>query len=217
LFILQKKTNTVLLPPAYLPHVSWFYYYLNVENVFIEQFETYPKQTYRNRCSILSANGKLNLTIPVSKPDGNRTLTKDVKITDDKNWQQNHWRAICSAYLNSPFFEYYRDGIEHFYQDKSTSLIKLNMQLLLVLAELIGIKKGITHTDSYQHHPEDMLDLRTILNPKNVKSELNFPEYIQVFSSKFSFMPDLSILDVLFNLGPETLNYLKSIQVIKED
>jgi len=214
---LQKKINTVLLPSAYLPPVSWFYYYLNVENVFIEQFETYPKQTYRNRCSILSANGKLSLILPVSKPDGNRTLTKDLKISYNEKWQQNHWRALCSAYLNSPYFEYYRDEFEIFYRKKSESLLDHNMQLIALLTDLIGIKKVISLTQSYQHHPDEMLDLRTKLSPKVEISEFDFPEYIQVFSSKFGFIRDLSIIDVLFNLGPETLTYLKTIRLSNED
>lgn len=208
---MKNQTNTVLLPLAYLPSVSWFYFFVNAENAFIEQFETYPKQTYRNRCTILSGNGALDLTIPVTKPNGNKTLTKDIEIFEDKRWQQNHWRAICSAYLNSPFFEYYRNEFEAFYKIEKTSLLKLNIRLISVLTEIIGINNEVSLTQNFVHSQAKALDLRYSLNPKMKTKELIFPGYIQVFSSRFSFIPDLSILDVLFNLGPETLGYLKSV------
>ena len=210
--IVEKQTTSAILPLAYLPSVSWFYFLLNTEKAVIEQFETYPKQTYRNRCTILSGNGTLDLTIPVSKPNGNKTLTKNVKIFRDNRWQRNHWRAICSAYLNSPYFEYYRDELEVFYKNEKFSLLQLNLELISVITELIGIEKKVSLTQTFYHSPKNVLDLRISLNPKKNTKELFFPEYIQVFSSRFNFSPDLSILDVLFNLGPDTLSYLKSVE-----
>lgn len=152
------------------------------------------------------------MTIPVSKPAGNKTITKDVEIFNDKRWQKNHWQTICSAYLNSPFFEYYRDEFEPFFRSPQSTLLKLNLQLSSVICEIIGIEKEINQTETYIYSPKDMIDFRTSLNPKNKTEGLIFPEYIQVFSSRYGFIPDLSILDVIFNLGPETLDYLKTIK-----
>ena len=208
---MENPTNTVLLPSAYLPSVSWFYYLYNFEKVFIEQYETYPKQTYRNRCKILAGNGPLDMTIPVSKPSGNKTITKEVVIFDDKRWQQNHWQTICSAYLNSPFFEYYRDEFEPFFQNSQSSLLELNLRLTSLLCEIIGIEKEIKRTETFIHSPQNSIDLRSSLSPKNKTEGLIFPEYIQVFSARFDFIPDLCILDVIFNLGPETLDYLQTV------
>jgi len=210
---LEAQQKIILLSTAYLPPVLYFVYIIKYERIFIEQFETYPKQTFRNRCEMMSGNGKLNLTIPVNKPQGNRTPTKDVLISNQEKWQRNHWRAITSAYLNSPYFEFYRDEIETFYMNKFDNLIQFNHQLTDCVCKIIGIQKEFEFTETYHQSPSYTLDLRTVINPKKeIKREL-FPEYIQVFSSKLGFMPNLSIIDLLFNLGPETLDYLKNIKL----
>ena len=209
---LEAHQHTVLLSSAYLPPVSYFYFLLKYEWVNIEQFETYPKQTFRNRCEIMSGNGKLSLTIPVSKPQGNRTTSKDILIDKSERWQQNHWRAITSAYLNSPYFEFYQDEIEAFYKGNFDSLLQFNEQLMNCICEIIGIQKEFAFTTSYDHSPGKVLDLRSVISPKKEMKREHFPEYIQVFSTKLGFIPNLTIIDLLFNFGPETLVYLKSIK-----
>jgi len=210
---LEAQQNTVLLSSAYLPPVSYFYFLLKYEWVNIEQFETYPKQTFRNRCEIMSGNGKLILTIPVSKLQGNRTITKDILISNTQRWQQNHWRAINSAYLNSPYFEFYRDEFETFYKENFGNLLQFNNQLMNCVCKIIDIRKEFVFTTSYNHSPDKVLDLRSVISPKKEMKREYFPEYIQVFSTKLGFIPNLSIIDMLFNLGPETLDYLKSIKL----
>jgi hypothetical protein len=205
--------TSVLLPTAYLPPVSYFYTLMKYDNVFIEQYETYPKQTFRNRCEILSANGKLSLIIPVKKPDGNATKTKDISIFNWERWQLNHWRAIESAYLSSPFFLYFKDDLEKFYSNKQMNLLDLNLQMLSTLMDITGIKKEIRLTQDYDHQPEEILDLRNSLNPKKHLNAKLFPPYQQVFSDRHPFQPNLSILDLLFNLGPDTYDYLATLDL----
>ena len=211
---MDKTFDTVLLPIAYLPPVSWFYYYLNSASVEIEQYETYPKQTYRNRSTILSANGKLDLSIPVSKPNGKHTITCDVDIFNLEKWSQNHWKAICSAYLNSPFFEYYTDEVESVYKSAPDKLVDFNLKMLEVTLDILGIKSRHELTNDFVHYPANTLDLRNEINPKKESKNLVFPDYIQVFSSRFGFTQNLSIIDVIFNLGPESLDYLKQIKAL---
>ena len=166
----------------------------------------------------MSGNGKLSLTIPVSKPQGNQTISKDILISNTQRWQQNHWRAINSAYLNSPYFEFYRDEFETFYKESFGNLLQFNNQLMNCICKIVGIRKEFVFTTSYNHSPDKVLDLRSVISPKKEMKWEYFPEYIQVFSTKLGFIPNLSIIDMLFNLGPETLDYLKSIKLeINED
>jgi hypothetical protein len=185
------------------------------DEVLIEQFETYPKQSYRNRCEISTANGRLDLTVPVRKPHGNHTKTKDVEVFNESRWQLNHWRAIESAYLSSPFFLYYKDAYKAFYDQRFEDLMTLNMELMTATLKILGIEKTIFTTKGYEKQPQGVIDLRTFVHPKRPVREHLFPSYTQVFSDRHRFMPNLSIIDLLFNLGPESKDYLKTIEVKK--
>ncbi len=202
--------KTVLLPIAYLPPIDWFIYFLFGEKILIEQHETYRKQTYRNRCEIATANGKLSLTIPVIKVHGNHTKTKDIIVSNHQNWQIQHWRALVAAYANSPFFMYYRDDIEHFYFDEVDHLMVFNLAFLEKIMELTGIKKAFELTHEFKVNPDGLIDLRSEITPKTANSQLSIPEYYQTFQEKNGFMPALSIIDLLFNIGPETIDFLKA-------
>ena len=205
---MNKKT--ILLPIAYLPPVSWFSLLLK-HPVRIEQHETYQRQSYRNRCLIYSERGILPLSVPVNKPNGNHTLTPEVKIYNDEKWYLKHWRAIQSAYEASPYFLYYKDEFKDFYNGRFEKLFDFNMQLILKLCEIMEIHPQISFTGKFEKDPADTIDLRNTFSPKKPPS-YPFPGYMQVFSSRHGFLPDLSVPDLLFNLGPESKNYLAGIE-----
>ena len=183
------------------------------DNCLIDIHEHYIKQDIRNRYYIYSANGKLMLSVPVIKTNGNHTQTKDICISYAQAWQNLHNRALCSAYNHSPFFEYYIDDFRTFFEERHGNLIEMNQKMLNILIKLIGIKTKPAYTQAFQKEHDNMSDFRiyNFINP-SVRKEI-FPRYIQVFEPKYQFIGNLSILDVLFNLGPETLSYLNSIKI----
>ena len=201
----------ILLPTAYFPPVSYFAHMIRSSKAYIEQMETYPKQTYRNRCEIMTSAGKHSLVIPVTRPDGNHTITRDIEICHRERWQQNHWKSIQTAYSSSPYFNYYADIIQPLFDLKETSLIAHNQKILLVICKIAGIKPSLAITKDYVKKPGELIDLRLEISPKKKQSGMSFPEYPQVFSHKYGFIQNLSILDLMFNLGPETSDYLGRI------
>ena len=187
-----------VLPTAYLPPISWFAQLCSGEPVVIEQYEHFHKQTIRNRCTIDAPNGVLSLTVPIDKSNfsaGAKCLMKDVRISYRETWQHQHWNAIRSSYYNSPFFEYLQDDFLPIYQRQWTYLMDLNEALTLKCCELIDIQPNIRYTTEYT-------GCTMPLSPQSHK------EYYQVFSRKHGFQPDLSVIDLIFNLGPESLLYL---------
>lgn len=207
---MKPANHKTILPMAYLPPISWYYFMMNSEEIYIEQYETYPKQTYRNRCQIYTERGVMPLSIPVTKLNGNHTLTRDVLISGTEKWQRHHWRSIINAYQNSPYFLYYRDEIETCFDDTDQTLLAFNTKCTQLLNDLIGIDKKILLTESYEHSYNDALDMRAI-SPKKKWYEGYFTPYLQVFSEKHGFIPDLSIIDLLFNFGPDTKAYLDNL------
>lgn len=210
--------ESILLPSTYLGPVSYFAHIMQPDNVILDLHEHYIKQTYRNRCRILSANGVLNLIIPVIKVNGNHTRVQDVVIDYSEKWQINHWRAIESAYNNAPFFLYYREELEPIYRKTFRLLAELNSALLKTIMMLIGLEKEIAFADAYvQVKDQGDADLRGGFSPKQQYSPVNFPAYSQVFSERSGFQPDLSIVDLLFNLGPDTKDYLLNLDLQKSN
>lgn len=203
--------SSVLLPTAYFPPLSYIFQLINGQKIFIEQMETYPKQTYRNRCEIMTSSGKLNLIVPISKPDGNHTLTKDIAISYREPWNRHHWKSIQTAYRSSPYFNYYSDILEPLFNTNETSLINLNLNILKVINQILGINPACEFTTDYINQPEACTDLRAKMKPKRQYSGDSYPVYPQVFSHIHGFMPNLSILDLIFNAGPEARNYLEMI------
>ena len=202
--------ETVLLSSAYLPPVSFFTAMNSGGDVLFEQYDNYCKQTYRNRCRIATAGGVQTLTIPVVKSDTPKQLMKDVRISDHGDWRHQHWNALESAYMNSPFFMYYQDDFRPFYEKKYDFLIDFNTELTLRIMELAGIKKNLRMTGSYgntESGNQGIIDLRDLIEPG--KGEPNNPKtYWQVFKQKHGFLPNLSAVDLLFNMGPEFSCYI---------
>lgn len=204
---LSMSDRISYLTSAYLAPVSYYKQIVRSRQVLIEQHDNYIKQTYRNRCRIASANGVMDLTIPVRKGE-TKSKTKDIRISYTENWQQIHWRAIESAYRSSPFFEYYQDDLYPFFQTKKEFLIDWNCELQNVMFNLLDITTPITYTTQYaDSFSEESADLRDFFHPKKEYDGILNP-YYQVFESKFGFQRDVSIIDLLFNKGPESVFFL---------
>ena len=192
----------MILPSAYLPPISWFVSLLRDEPIFIEQYENYHKQTIRNRCTIDSPNGPLHLTIPIERStfQGGHCLMKDVRISPHTDWQRQHWYAIETSYYNSPFFEYLQDDFRPFYERPYTFLIDFNEALTQKCLELLDLHPTLARTKHYTPSPRPSTLNSSLLTLNSSLLTLN---YYQVFSHKHGFLPDLSIIDLIFNMGNE--------------
>ena len=208
----------ILLSTSYFGPVQYYCKLLQFKNVLIEQWENYSKQSYRNRCNIYGANGVLALSVPVVKATSKKILTKDVQISYDTNWQKLHWKGIESAYKSSPYFEYYIDDLEKFFNKRWNYLLEYNLEIQKVICEILELEAHCSlTTDFIENETPDLADARDTIHPKKSKSlcdsDFNPKPYTQVFGDKHGFVPNLSILDVVFNLGPEGISYLESCLV----
>ncbi len=199
--------DKILLSTAYLPPVSYFMLIDGAGEIFIEKEENYPRQTYRNRCKILSSNGPLVLSVPVKKGGVPKAKIKDVEIDYTKRWQNIHLRALTASYNSAPWFQFYFEKIEKIINSGPRFLIDLNTDLLFTILEFLKIKKNIGFTYVFEPAADADNDYRYRLIPKN-ESSFETREYIQVFNYRTGFMPGLSIIDLLFNMGPESAEYL---------
>ena len=169
--------------------------------------EHFVKQSIRNRCDIYGANGKLQLTIPKQRKGSDKTIIKEIQISYKQSWQKEHWNAIVSSYNSSPYFEYYKDELQPFFEKEEMLLIDFNHKLQAVILKLLQEEKDVKTTTEYLHKG-DFSDLR------NHKWHLAKQErYDQVFMEKYGFIANLSILDLLFNLGPESGDYLHNLAI----
>ena len=192
-----------LLPISYLGPVAYYSAILQSEEIFIETKEHFIKQSFRNRCTIMGSNGSQTLTIPKERKSSDKTLISDISISNQDNWQKLHWQSIVSAYNSSPFFEYYKDELLPFYNTENDNLFDFNLKLSKAILRFLQVEKELNFTSKFQKE-SNRLDFRS---SKFILK--NQEEYQQVFCEKYSFIPNLSILDVLFNLGPETTSYLE--------
>lgn len=201
--------NHLILPAFYLPPVSYFRTIQHTPlPILIEQYEHYPKQTYRTRASICSANGKLDLIVPVQGGHKGHTQMKDVKISYEWDWQRLHWMSLQTAYRSSAYFEYYEDDFSPFYQQRYEWLLEYNIAQLELLLRLLKIERSLGHTDSYRQDYALQLDFRTSIHPKRVDPAGTDKPYYQVFENKHGFISDLSVVDLLFNHGLQSKGYL---------
>lgn len=205
---------TAYLSSAYLAPIEYYSKLLASDSVYIEQHDHYMKQTYRNRCHIVGPGGIIPLSIPTVKPELLKCPMKDIQISDHGHWRRLHWNAIESAYNNTPFFEYYKDDFAPFYEKKYTFLFDFNEELRQLICELIDMAPIVKYTSAYQtEFAVGEYDFREIIHPKKdfrmVDPEFKAVPYYQVFEARHGFLPNLSIIDLLFNMGPESLLVLQ--------
>ena len=212
--------TSALLQTTYFGPVQWYQKLYCYDHSLIEQYDSYQKQTYRNRCVISTANGVQALTVPVScdlVAGENKCLVKDVRISDHNQWRRVHWNALQSAYSEGPFFDYYEDDIRPFFEQKYDFLIDFNEAIRQKVCELLDIHPHVEYSSQFidTHHAEtlpnnEIDDFREVIHAKHPKRDPGFEvkPYWQVFQHKHGFQANLSILDLLFCMGPESIFYL---------
>ena len=226
--------TTALLQTTYFGPIQWYQKLYRYDHCLIEQYDSYQKQTYRNRCLIATANGVQALTVPVENEKGERGnekyLLRDIRISDHNQWRRVHWNALQSAYSESPFFDYYADDLHPFFEQKYNFLIDFNEAIRQKICELIDIQPSVEYTSSYisnlfatphsqREKPQisnlkpqisNLTDYRDVIHAKHPLPDDTFEakRYWQVFQHKHGFLPNLSILDLLFCMGPESVFYL---------
>lgn len=200
---------TVLVHPTYFPSIAHFVAMVHTEEVLLEIDDNFVKQTYRNRTYIYGANGKLALNIPVIHSQKNRQKYRDVKIFNEDNWQSLHWKSLLSAYRTSPFFEFYEDEFQSIFEYRADYILDFNLKCIEVVCECLQLQLNTSKTEFYKKKVEGINDCRHLVNAKKEKL-YQFDSYTQVFIDKHGFITNLSILDLLFNEGPNALNYLES-------
>ena len=201
--------STALLQTTYFGPIQWYQKLYRYDHCLIEQYDSYQKQTYRNRCVIATANGPQALTVPVEGTN-EKCLVKDLRISDHNNWRRIHWNALLSAYSESPFFDYYADDIHPFFEKKYDFLIDFNEAIRQKVCELMDIHPNVNYTSDFRRQTSDIVDFREVINAKHPLADADFQpqRYCQVFEGKHGFQANLSILDLLFNMGPESIFYL---------
>lgn len=194
-----------IFPTAYLPSIEYVSLFLKTEDASIELFETYQKQSCRTRTNVMTANGVQTLTIPVIKTNGNHTLTKDIEISYKESWQQVHLRCLESAYRKSAYFDYYFPYFEKIYKQKFNTLVELNDFCLKTILKIMKVKKDYSFTTDFERISDEN-DYRISLSKGTNKIEMK--PYYQVFADRHGFIPNLSIVDLLFNEGPNSIHNL---------
>ena len=202
--------TSALLQITYFGPIQWYQKLRRYDHCLIEQYDSFQKQTYRNRCVIATANGVQALTVPVEHSD-DKILTKDLRISDHNQWRRVHWNALQSAYSESPFFEYYADDIRPFFEKKYTYLVDFNEEIRQTICQLIDIRPEVVYSSQFIVHrsldDEMTKDFRDTIHAKHPQPDAEFTpqHYWQVFEHKHGFLPNLSILDLLFCMGPEAV------------
>lgn len=204
--------KSILLSTAYLPPIDFFVSIGGSDFSALNDTENYKKQSYRNRTNIYSPNGIQSLVIPILRPYN--IPIRDVKIEYKTPWQRNHLRSITTAYNRSPYFEFYQDYFSPFYFKKTDFLFDFNLEMIQLIMKLLKLSKTLLLRSDIQIHDPNRMLIETHLSPK-MESSLNYKSYSQVFNHKFGFIKNLSIIDLLFNLGPHSLDYI--IQNFKDN
>jgi hypothetical protein len=201
----------LLLSTTYFGPIQWYQKLYRAESVQIERWESFQKQTYRNRCIIATTNGPQALTVPIERQFTINCI-KDIRISDHGNWRHLHWNALQSAYGESPFFDYYQDDIRPFFEQRWDYLLDFNEAIREKMCELLDIQPKVDYSKKFTVYSLSSCvpDYRMVIRPKNPEPDPDFTpkRYYQVYEQKHGFLPNLSILDLLFNMGPESIFYL---------
>lgn len=203
--------DTILIDIQYFGNVDWYKMLFQYSNIKIEQYETYQKMSFRNRCSIVGSNGLINLSVPLEKGRGQKLLLKDVKISYSENWQDQHWRSICACYGSSPFFEFYEESLHLLFQKKPAFLIDLNWQNLEWVNKRLKNTAKFEKTEAYLFDlPNNYEDARNLFKPNKIDQVKETITYQQVFEDRIGFKPHLCILDLMFCNGPASKSLITS-------
>lgn len=200
--------NSIIQETQIFGPIGIFAHYLNKDEIIVETHENYQKRSFRNRYDILTTNGVLRLTIPLCKGKNNKMPITEVKIAYDDNWVDIHLQTIRSAYGKSPYFEFYFDGLEKIFARKHSLLFDFNMECMLFIFNKLKLPNTISTSNSYEPQYDNLVDLRN----KKWDDSQDHSSYVQVWEDKFGFTPNLSILDLLFCMGPESISYLRKIE-----
>ena len=203
---------SALLSSTYFGPIQW-YQKLHRMPCILEQYDHFVKQTYRNRCVIATANGTQTLTVPIERYDGTKCPMRDIRISDHANWRHLHWNARVSAYGETPFFEFYADDLRPFFEKRHTFLFDLNLDIMHTMCQLLDVRPQVELSEHYIVLPSEdneVVDFREAIRPKHPLPDADFnpTPYYQVRAQRHGFLPNLSILDLLFNEGPEGIFYL---------
>ncbi len=202
----------ILLHPSYYPSIVQMAAMVQADEVVFEIEDNYQKQSYRTRTYIAHSNGVLLLNIPIKHSiDGSKLKTKETIVENAFPWQSQHWKSLQSAYRTSPYFEFYEDDLIPLFQDPVSSLLEFNLKAFQLICELLDLDINYTFSEEYFKNPQQ-LDLRFLINPK-LKNDFNLQDYNQVLNKDNEFHSNLSILDLLFNEGPNAQNYLETQQL----
>ncbi len=201
--------KSLIVEIQYFGNICFYNKVVNSTHILFEQYENFQKMSFRNRTQVLGANGVVDLTVPVLGGRNQKTNIREIKIDYLQDWQTRHWRTLESSYNKSPYFLFYKDRIKTLYEKKYVYLMELNIEIFDVLTKCLKIDIEVDFTQCWQktYTNSEVEDCRNMIKPAN-RSQFSHPKYFQVFDSEFE--PNLSILDLLFNLGPEAKDYLST-------
>jgi hypothetical protein len=209
---MESDSRAALLDVFYLPPVQYMAHLAAHPELRLEQCAPYLKGTYRNRCVIATGGGPLTLSVPLLSGKYGQPL-REVRIAYHESWQRQHWRSIHDAYRSAPFFDHYAEAFEPFFRQEKELLLEWNMGLLDMVMRQLGLSKPLSLTEKYEPEPENVTDLRNAFafKPRRQREDPQYRTvpYVQVFQDRHGFIPNLSILDLLFCTGPEALHILR--------